>query len=1177
MSTKIMKTMDGNEAAAYVSYAFTEVATIYPITPSSPMAEHVDTWSANGKKNLFGQTVRLVEMESEAGAAGAMHGSLEAGTLSTTYTASQGLLLMLPVIYRIAGQLKPGVFHISSRTVGTHAFSIFGDHSDVMSCRQIGTAMLCSASVQEVMDLGAVAHLAAIEGHVPFMHFFDGFRTSHEIQKIEVLDYEDLGKLLNYDELEKFRKNSLNPERPVQRSTVQNPDVFFQAREAANPYYNRLPEIVEQYMNAINRITGRDYKLFNYYGAADAEHVVVAMGSVKGAIQEVVEKLNNEGEKVGFLQVHLYRPFSISHFVDALPKTVKKITVLDRTKEPGALGEPLYLDVCSAMMEKGIPVKIYGGRYGLSSKDVTPAQMVAVFENMKLDEPKNHFTVGIVDDVTHLSLPVGEEPDVMDAKTVSCKFWGLGSDGTVGANKNSIKIIGDHTDQYAQAYFEYDTKKSGGITKSHLRFGHVPIRSSYLVFSADFVACHNQSYITKYDIVSEVKPNGTFLLNCSWKEDELEHKLPAKVKQYIARNNIHFYTIDAVEICREIGLGNRTNSVLQAAFFKLANVIPVDDAVKYMKAAIDKSYGAKGEKIVAMNYAAVDRGISGLVKINVPAHWADAQDKQEEIKRILPEYVEKIMIPMNALKGDSLPVSVFMGREDGTAPMGTSAYEKRGVAIDVPEWDVTKCIQCNLCSYVCPHASIRPFLLTEEEVKNAPKTYETKKAAGGQSMAGYQFRIQVDPLDCTGCGSCAQVCPAKGKALTMRPLETQLGQMENWEYSLALSEKENPLDKYSVKGSQFEKPLLEFSGACAGCGETPYAKLMTQLYGDRMYLANATGCTQAWGAAAPSVPYTTNKDGHGPAWSNSLFENNAEFSLGMLLSVQQQRQRVAMKIKELMGMTQDAAFLEAANTWLEYFDEGHRSKEDTRVLLEALNNLKVSGETAALKDEILNNQEHLVRKSMWMYGGDGWAYDIGYGGLDHVLATGEDLNVLVVDTEVYSNTGGQASKATPIGAVAQFAAAGKPSVKKDLGMLAMSYGHIYVAQVALGANPAHLIKVLKEAESYKGPSLIIAYAPCINHGISKGMNSVQEESKLAVESGYWHLYRYNPDLKKEGKNPFILDSGAPTRDYKDFLMGEVRYASLLRTFPERAEVLLEEAKKAAEEKYKTYLRLAQQF
>ncbi len=1175
MNTKIMKTMDGNEAAAYISYAFTEVATIYPITPSSPMAEHVDSWSANGKKNLFGQTVRLVEMESEAGAAGAMHGALEAGTLTTTYTASQGLLLMIPPMYRIAGQLKPGVFHVSSRTVGTHAFSIFGDHSDVMSCRQIGCAMLSSASVQEVMDLGGVAHLSAIKGSVPFVHFFDGFRTSHELQKIEVMDYDEIGKLIDEDALRKFRKSSLNPERPVQRSTVQNPDVFFQNREACTPFYTRLPEIVENYMLEINKITGRNYHLFNYFGAPDAEHVIIAMGSITGAAQEVVENLTAKGEKVGFLQVHLYRPFSMKHFMAALPESAKIITVLDRTKEPGALGEPLYEDVCSALVEAGRSPQVLAGRYGLSSKDVTPAQVVAVFDNMK-GAKKHHFTVGIIDDVSNTSIEVGAEPEVTDASTIACKFWGLGSDGTVGANKNSIKIIGDHTDKYAQAYFEYDTKKSGGITKSHLRFGDVPIRSSYLVFKADFVACHNQSYISKYDIVSEIKPNGTFLLNCGWKGEELERHLPAEVKRTIANNNIQFYTIDAVEICREIGLGNRTNSVLQSAFFKLANIIPVEDAVGYMKAAIEKSYGKKGEKVVNMNYAAVDAGLSGLVKIDVPESWKDAKDiDKEDAKRILPEYVEKLLVPMNALKGDSLPVSVFAGREDGTAPLGTSKFEKRGVAIDVPEWDPTKCIQCNQCSYVCPHACIRPFLLTEEEAANAPESYITKKAAGAGEISKYMSRMQVGPLDCQGCGVCVTACPAKEKALAMKPLDTQMGEQDNWDFSLALSYKENPMDKYSVKGSQFEQPLLEFSGACAGCGETAYAKLMTQLYGDRMYLANATGCTQAWGAAAPCVPYTTNKEGHGPAWSNSLFENNAQFSLGMVLAVEQQRERVAMKLKDLLALANDAAFAEAGKVWLDNYNDGHRSKEDTKALLTALEGLSVSGEAAGLKDFILENREHLTKKSMWMYGGDGWAYDIGYGGLDHVLASGVDVNVLIVDTEVYSNTGGQSSKATPIGAVAQFAAGGKPTVKKDLGMLAMSYGYIYVAQVALGANPAQLIKALKEAEAYNGPSLIIAYAPCINHGISKGMANAQLEAKLAVDAGYWHLYRYNPDLKKEGRNPFILDSKEPTMDYNEFIMGEVRYSSLVRTFPETAEVLLKEAADYAKEKYESYRSMAE--
>ena len=1168
--------MDGNEAAAYISYAFTEVATIYPITPSSPMAEHVDSWSANGKKNMFGQTVRLLELESEAGAAGAMHGALEAGTLATTYTASQGLLLMIPPMYRIAGQLKPGVFHVASRTVGTHAFSIFGDHSDVMACRQIGCAMLSSASVQEVMDLAGVAHLSAIKGSVPFIHFFDGFRTSHELQKIEVMDYEDLAKLVDQDALMKFRKNALNPEHPVQRSTVQNPDVFFQNREACTPFYTNLPAIVEEYMGEINKITGRNYQLFNYFGAPDAEYVIVAMGSVTGVTQEVVEALNAKGEKVGFVQVHLYRPFSLKHFMAALPETAKVVTVLDRTKEPGALGEPLYADVCSALIEEGRMPKVLAGRYGLSSKDVTPGQIIAVFDNMK-GAQKHHFTVGIIDDVSNTHIDVTSEPDLADESTVSCKFWGLGSDGTVGANKNSIKIIGDHTDKYAQAYFEYDTKKSGGITRSHLRFGDTPIRSSYLVTkNANFVACHNQSYMEKYDIVSEIKPGGTFLLNCAWDAAELDKNLSADVKKYIANNNINFYTIDAIKIGKEIGLGNKTNAILQSAFFKLANIIPVEDAVGYMKAAIVKSYGKKGEKVVNMNYAAVDAGLSGLVKVDVPESWKDAVDAdKEEIKKVLPEYVEKLMVPMNALKGDLLPTSVFAGREDGTVPLGTSAYEKRGVAIDVPEWDATKCVQCNQCSYVCPHAAIRPFLLTDEEAANAPEGYAVLDANGVGEIKQYKFRIQVDPLDCQGCGVCVTACPVPTKALTMKPLDTQMGEQPNWDFSLTLSDKKNPMDKFSVKGSQFEQPLLEFSGACAGCGETAYAKLMTQLYGDRMYLANATGCTQAWGAAAPCVPYTTNKEGWGPAWSNSLFENNAQFSVGMVLAVEQQRDRITMKVKDLLAQTNDVNLETAALTWLENWDDGDRSKADSRALIAAVEALNAEGEAAELKKYILDNSEHLTKKSMWMYGGDGWAYDIGYGGLDHVLASGRDVNILIVDTEVYSNTGGQSSKATPIGAVAQFAAGGKPTVKKDLGGLAMSYGYVYVAQVALGADPNQLIKALKEAEAYKGPSLVIAYAPCINHGISKGMANSQLEAKLAVQSGYWTLYRYNPELKKQGKNPFTLDSKEPTMDLNEFLMGEVRYASLVRTFPETAEVLLKEAAVNAKEKYAAYKKMAE--
>ncbi len=1177
--------MDGNEAAAYVSYAFTEVATIYPITPSSPMAEHVDVWAANGKKNIFGQTVRLVEMQSEAGACGAMHGSLEAGALTTSYTASQGLMLMIPPMYRISGQLMPGVLHVAARTVGTHAFSIFGDHSDVMATRQTGFAMLSSGSVQETMDLAGVAHLSAIEGHVPFMHFFDGFRTSHELQKIDVIEYDDLAKLVNREELDKFRKNALNPEHPVQRSTVQNPDVFFQAREANNPYYDALPQIVEDYMQEINKITGRDYHLFNYYGPEDAEDVIVAMGSVSGVAQEVVDYLNKQGRKTGYLQIHLYRPFDVKFFLSKMPKTVKRIAVLDRTKECGALGEPLYLDVCAAYANQKDAPMIIGGRYGLSSKDVTPAQLIAVYENLIAKEPKNHFTVGIEDDVTFHSLDLPEEVDLCEKSTVSCKFWGLGSDGTVGANKNSIKIIGDNTDQFVQAYFEYDTKKSGGITKSHLRFGHQPIRGSYLVKQANFVACHNQSYISKYDIVSEIKEGGVFLLNTIWSDEELNEKLPANVKRTIAKKNIKFYCIDAVDIAKEIGLGNRTNAILQAAFFKLADIIPLDDAVKYMKEAIVKSYGHKGEKIVEMNNKAVDAGIANLRQVTVPAQWAEATEgcccgttteREELTEDKLQEYVKKIMEPVNALKGDDLPVSAFKDHADGTVPLGSSKFEKRGVSVDVPTWDTTKCIQCNQCSLVCPHACIRPFLLNDEEVKNAPEEYKMADATG-KGMEQYKFAITISPLDCTGCGSCIAACPAKEKALSFTTLENSSAEIKNWEYAMELSQKENPMDKFTVKGSQFEQPLLEFSGACAGCGETSYAKLMTQLFGDRMYFANATGCTQAWGAACPSVPYTTNKEGKGPAWSNSLFENNAEFSLGMCLAVKQQRERLVMQIEhlreELEREGNEAEVVKAIDAYLENKDCMDCTVKVSDALVEALEKSSLQSE---YKNFILHNKEHLSKKSMWMYGGDGWAYDIGFGGLDHVLASGEDVNILIVDTEVYSNTGGQSSKATPVGAVAQFAASGKKTAKKDLGMLAMAYGYVYVAQVALGANPAQLIKAMKEAESYHGPSIIIAYAPCINHGIVKGMSSAMEESKKAVEAGYWFLYRYNPLLKEQGKNPFILDSKEPKEDYRQFLMGEVRYASLLRTFPESGEELLQRAEAFSKEKYETYKVMAEE-
>ncbi len=1172
--SKVLKTMDGNEAAAYISYAFTEVATIYPITPSSPMAESVDQWSAQGKKNLFGQRVRLEELQSEAGAAGAMHGALETGALATSYTASQGLLLMIPPLYRLAGQLLPGVLHVSARAVGTHAFSIFGEHSDVMACRQTGLAMLCSGSVQEVMDLAGVAHLSAIKGRMPFIHFFDGFRTSHEIQKIEVMDYQNLEGLLDYEALDAFRKRSLNPERPVMRSTVQNPDIYFQARESSNPFYEVIPEIVENYMNEINKITGRDYKLFSYYGAGDAKHVIIAMGSSAGVIKETVDYLNVRGHKTGFLQVYLYRPFSIRHFLKELPDTVEKITVLDRTKEPGALGEPLYLDVCGAFNETTDRPAVYAGRYGLSIKDVTANQIVAVFDNMAGENTKNHFTVGIDDDVTYSSLPLGEALDVAAAGTVNCKFWGLGSDGTVGANKNSIKIIGDHTELFAQAYFEYDTKKSGGLTRSHLRFGKQPIIGSYLVSKADFAACHNQSYIDKYDIVQEIKPGGTFLLNCTWDLQQLENHLPAAVKRYIAEHDIQFYTIDAVSIGKEIGLGNRTNAVLQAAFFKLSDIIPIEDAITFMKLAIVKSYGKKGEAVVAMNYAAVDQGIERLVKVAVPESWKTVVGEYSPCRSELPEFVAKIANPVNALKGDLLPVSAFIGREDGTVPLGTSRYDKRGTAVDVPQWQPDRCIQCNQCSYVCPHAAIRPFLLNEAEALNVPDGFAVVQAKG-KGMDIYSYRMQISPLDCMGCGVCVNVCPAKEKALVMESLETQMHENDNWEYALKLSVKENPMDKATVKGSQFEQPLLEFSGACAGCGETPYMKLLTQLFGDRLIVANATGCTQAWGAAMPCFPYTTNELGHGPAWSNSLFENNAEFALGMYLAETQQRERLAEEVKALAETVRTAEVTEAAGSWFDSYADGDASKTATSRLLEVLDRTDLPAAAVSRYDRIKHDKEHLTKKSVWMFGGDGWAYDIGYGGLDHVLASGKDVNVLVVDTEVYSNTGGQSSKASPIGAVAKFAASGKKTRKKDLGLLAMSYGYVYVAQVAMGANQNQLVKAMTEAEKYNGPSLIIAYAPCVTHGLVKGMGCSQEEMKLAVNAGYWNLYRYNPDLKAAGKNPFILDSKKPSMDLKEFLMGEVRFASLYRTFPDEAEKLLDEAAEGAREKYEEYVRMSQ--
>lgn len=1173
--SKVMKTMDGNTAAAHVAYAFTEVAAIYPITPSSPMAEHVDEWSAHGRKNLFGQEVKVIEMQSEAGAAGAVHGSLAAGALTTTFTASQGLLLMIPNMYKIAGELLPGVFHVSARALASHALSIFGDHQDVMACRQTGFALLASGSVQEVMDLGSIAHLSAIKGRVPFLHFFDGFRTSHEYQKIEVMDYEDLRKLLDMDAVRAFKKRALNPEHPVTRGTAQNPDIYFQEREASNRYYNAIPEIVEYYMNEISKITGREYKLFNYYGAPDAERIIVAMGSVTETIEETIDYLMKKGEKVGVVKVHLYRPFSFKHFLNAIPKTVKKIAVLDRTKEAGAFGEPLYEDVRAAFYDSELRPVIVGGRYGLGSKDTTPAQILAVFDNLKSDAPKNNFTIGIVDDVTNTSLPVGEEIETTQEGTISCKFWGFGSDGTVGANKSAIQIIGDNTDMYAQAYFAYDSKKSGGVTISHLRFGKKPIRSTYLINNADFVACHKQAYVYNYDVLAGLKKGGTFLLNCTWKPEELDEKLPASMKRYIAKNNIKFYIINAVDIAKELGLGARINMIMQSAFFKLANIIPIEDAVKHLKEAIVKSYGHKGEKIVNMNYAAVDRGIDALVKVDVPASWADAQDEVKETRNV-PDFIKNIADVMNRQEGDKLPVSAFVGMEDGTFPMGTAAYEKRGIAVDVPEWQIDNCIQCNQCAYVCPHAAIRPFLLNEEEVKNAPEGFTSKKAIG-KGLEGLNFRIQVSVLDCTGCGVCANTCPSKEKALVMKPLETQLDQAKNWEYAMSLSHKENPLGTDTVKGSQFEQPLLEFSGACAGCGETPYARLVTQLFGDRMLIANATGCSSIWGGSAPSTPYTVNKDGHGPAWANSLFEDNAEFGFGMALAVKQQREKLADIVKEALELDLTQDLKNALKLWLDNFNSSEITKKTANIIVSLIQDYSTNDtKIKEVLNEILDRKEYLVKKSQWIFGGDGWAYDIGFGGLDHVLASGEDVNVLVFDTEVYSNTGGQSSKATPVGAVAQFAAAGKAIGKKDLGRIAMSYGYVYVAQIAMGANQAQTIKALKEAESYPGPSLIIAYAPCINHGIRLGMGCSQIEEKKAVEAGYWHLYRYNPMLKAEGKNPFILDSKAPTASYKEFILGEVRYSSLAKTFPDRAEALFEKAEELAKEKYETYKKLAEQ-
>ena len=1164
-----MKTMDGNTAAAYISYAFTDVAAIYPITPSSPMAEVVDEWAAQGKKNIFGQTVKLMEMQSEAGASGAVHGSLQAGALTTTYTASQGLLLMIPNMYKMAGELLPAVFHVSARALATSSLSIFGDHQDVMAARQTGFALLAEGSVQEVMDLAGVAHLSAIKGRVPFLNFFDGFRTSHEIQKIEVMDYANLEKLLDKDAVDAFRKRGLNPDNPVIRGTAQNPDIYFQTREAVNTYYNALPEIVENYMGEISKLTGREYHLFNYYGAEDAEDIIIIMGSASETVRTVVEKLNAEGRKVGVLVVHLYRPFSIEHFMGAIPQSVKRIAVLDRTKEPGAFGEPLYLDVRAAFYASDRKPMIIGGRYGLGSKDLLPGDIVAVFDNLASAEPKNNFTISITDDVTNTSLPCVAGIDVTPAGTKGCKFWGLGSDGTVGANKSAIKIIGDYTDMYAQGYFSYDSKKSGGVTVSHLRFGHTPIMAPYLIDAADFVAVHNQSYVHKYDVTAGLKKGGTFLLNCNWKPEELDAQLPGQLKRYIAKNDIKFYIIDAVKIAQEIGLGGRINMIMQSAFFKLADIIPLADAVKYLKDAVEHSYGKKGQNIVDMNNAAIDKGIDAIVAVEVPAGWAEAGDTAAEAATG-NEFVDKLLVPMNKLEGDKLPVSAFADYADGTFPSGTAAYEKRGIAIDVPEWQMDTCIQCNQCAFVCPHAAIRPVLMTEEEAAKAPATLPSKPAIGAK---GLLFSMSISPLDCTGCGNCAQVCPApKGKALVMKPLDTQLEKAAAWDYSQKeVAPKANPLNKKTMKGIQFEQPLLEFSGACAGCGETPYAKLVTQLVGDRMMIANATGCTSIWGASAPSMPYTKNCQGHGPSWANSLFEDNAEYGLGMFLGVKQSRERVEDMVKAMLEGELPEDLKAALTDWLEHVNDSEGTRERADALTAALEKYKDNcDKCAALYDE----KQFFVKRSHWIFGGDGWAYDIGYGGLDHVLASGENVNVMVFDTEVYSNTGGQSSKSTPTAAIAKFAASGKKTKKKDLGMMAMSYGYVYVAQVAMGADKNQTLKAIAEAEAYDGPSLIIAYAPCINHGLKVGMGCSQLEEKRAVDCGYWATYRFNPELKEQGKNPFILDSKEPTANFRDFLMGEVRFSSLQKMFPDTAEALFEKTEKDAMTRLDGYKKLA---
>ena len=1215
------KTMDGNNAAAYVSYAFTEVAGIYPITPSSPMADYVDQWAAQGQKNIFGTTVKVIEMQSEAGAAGTVHGSLAAGALTTTYTASQGLLLMIPNMYKIAGELLPGVFHVSARTVAAQSLNIFGDHSDVMACRQTGFAMLAEGNVQEVMDLAPVAHLSAIKGRVPFINFFDGFRTSHEIQKVAIWDYKDLAEMVDMDAVEAFRKRALNPEHPTMRGSHENGDIFFQHREAANKYYDALPEIVEEYMGKINAKLGTDYQLFNYYGAPDADRVIIAMGSICDVAEEVIDYLNAHGEKVGLIKVRLYRPFRADKLIAAIPATAKKIAVLDRTKEPGALGDPLYLDVITALAGAGITDKtVVGGRYGLGSKDTPPKSVFAVYENLAQDAPKNHFTIGIVDDVTNTSLAEKDDaPNTAAEGTIEVKFWGLGGDGTVGANKNSIKIIGDHTDKYVQAYFQYDSKKTGGVTISHLRFGDKPIKSPYYINKADFVACHVPSYITKsFPIVRDVKPGGTFLINCQWSFEELEHHLDAASKRYIAKNNIQLYTINAIDLAIEIGMGKRTNTILQSAFFSLAKIMPEAEAIQYMKDAATHSYLKKGQDIVDMNHKAIDLGATAYKKVEVPASWATAEDGKKESVLTGPEklvkMVESILDPVDRMDGDSLPVSAFVDHVDGTFELGASAYEKRGVAVTVPTWDSSKCIQCNQCSFVCPHATIRPYALTEEEAKNAPEAAKIVDVKAGKGKGVYKFAMAVSPLDCMGCGVCAKICPAG--ALTMVPQEQEAAQQDVFNYMVANVTTKSDVADMTVKGSQFKKPLLEFSGSCAGCAETAYARLITQLFGDRMYISNATGCSSIWGGPAATAPYCTNQEGHGPAWSNSLFEDNAEHGYGMYVAQETIRESLAEKTKQLIAVPYCAGELKAAaQAWLDTMTDGEANKTATKAYVAALENnllkveeaipfleseegkghfgdyrdtllahmheLKAGGkaycdcEACTLAKEILEKKEYLAKKSVWIFGGDGWAYDIGFGGVDHVLASGEDVNVFVFDTEVYSNTGGQASKASNIGQVAQFAASGKVTPKKSLAEIAMTYGYVYVAQVAMGANMNQTLKAIAEAEAYHGPSLIIGYAPCEMHSIKGGMTNCQSEMKKAVECGYWNLFRFNPALKAEGKNPFTLDSKAPAGGYQEFLMNEARYSSLTRSFPERAKELFAENEEAAKARYEHLTRLVE--